>query len=128
MLDRAARKKELIALGAMRRAELVVERESLRAAVQPQVLGRVAMQRVADAALGVASRKTGLPLAGIDVASVVPMVAAGISAFRKRGGQSEPGGVSRVLVRGGALVGLAAGVVAYLRRKQPRPEANSDEL
>lgn len=112
MLDRATRKKELVALGAMHRAELVVGREAVRAAAQPQVLGRAALQQVTGTVLGVASRKTGLDLSRLDYASILPLLAGIAPLLRGRGG------LIRLLLKGGAVTGAVAGIVAYLRREK----------
>ncbi|GIZ51731.1 hypothetical protein [Noviherbaspirillum aridicola] len=122
MHDRALRKKELLALGAMYRAELVAGREAIRAAAQPQALARAALQQVAGRVVGAAEQKTGLDLSRLDLATVLPLLAGGASLLRGRGG------LVRLLLRGGALAGLATGALAFLRRRRGRAAAPGEHL
>lgn len=114
MLDRAVRKKELIALGAMHRAELVLEREAIRAAAQPQVLGRSAAQYVAGRLFGAVQARTGLDLSRFDAATVLPLLATGASLLGDRTS------LLKLLMRAGPAAALAAGAVALYRRRRKR--------
>jgi len=114
MLDRVARKKELIALGAMHRAELVLDREAIRAAAQPQVLGRSTLQYVAAHLLGAVQTRTGLDLSRFDTATVLPLLATGASLL---GGRAS---LLKLLMRAGPAAAVAAGAVALYRRRGKR--------
>ncbi|HEY8608635.1 MAG TPA: hypothetical protein VIM12_16095 [Noviherbaspirillum sp.] len=114
MDERTARKKALIAIGAMHRAELLVARQSLQDAVRPEALKRSAMQHLAGTVSGVFGRTRAAVAGGTDLAGIVPLLGNGLSLL---GGRSA---LLRLLLSSGALSAAASGIVAFLRRrKQP---------
>lgn len=114
-MNRADRKKFLIAQGAIYRAEVMLSKQALDASLQPEALARSALQQIAHGALSVLGKRGSLP--GINLQTLLPLAITGISALAKRKG------LLKVLLRGAAVAGAAASVVALVARRKRTPEA-----
>lgn len=113
MNERCLRKKELIARGALQRAELMLARETVRAAAQPAALGRSLLQHLV-------ARLSGKAGAGLDLAAVLPVALSAASALGRR--RALPG----LLTKGGAIAAAAAAALVFLRRRRDRHSPGED--
>lgn len=107
-MNRAERKKQLIAQGALYRAEVLLARQAFHTSLQPETLAQSAFQRVARIALAVAGNRV---VPGATLQTLLPMVMSGLSLLAKKKG------LLKTLLRGGAVAGIAAAAVAMLSRK-----------
>jgi hypothetical protein len=104
MNERSIRKKQLIAEGALHRAELLLARDVLRDGMRPQALGR----NLVDGALAAVGRKPMLGLAHLDLPTIVPLLLSGVSLLRRR----KP--LLKILLRGAAAAAAFAGLGAFI--------------
>ena len=111
-MNREDRKKQLIAQGAVYRAEVLLAREAAEASLRPDTLARSIMHQAAVAVLAAfrGGKDAGLP--GVNLQTLLPIVMGGISALSKRKA------LLKTIVRGTALAGTAAGVVALVAKKK----------
>lgn len=121
-MNRADRKKQLIAQGALYRAELLLAKEAAHASLQPDSLAKGAMQQIARTALAIFRRRnlTGLAglagLAGGNLQMALPLVITGVSALAKR----------KHLLKPVLLAGAVAGVVALVMKKKKAGHTAAD--
>jgi hypothetical protein len=118
-MNRADRKKQLIAQGALYRAELLLAKEAAHASLQPDSLAKSALHQVARSALAIFRRQnlTGLAgLAGGNLQTALPLVITGISALAKR----------KHLLKPVLLAGAVAGVVALVMKKKKAGHTAAD--
>lgn len=104
----AERKRQLIAEGALHRAQAVMARESLRAGAQPFAIARDTLQSLAAGGLG-AYLSSGAGASLIAKASVLLPIATRAWSFMSR---------RRAALRLAALGGAAAAAWLYLKRKR----------
>ncbi|OWW20785.1 hypothetical protein [Noviherbaspirillum denitrificans] len=120
-MNRADRKKQLIAQGAVYRAEILLAKESAEASLRPDTLARSVLHQAAGALIGAfrGGNLGGLP--GMNLQTLLPLVMGGISALSRR--KSLLGKV----LRGVAVAGVAAGAAALvLRKRKAQPEPVDD--
>lgn len=110
MDERSTRKKQLIAEGALHRAELLLAREALQDAIRPEALGRSTLRHLLNGVAGSFGRgahaSSGFRLQAVLplLMSALPMLKAGRQLFK---------GVLGI----GTFASMAAGVAAFMRRK-----------
>lgn len=116
-MNREDRKRQLIAQGAVYRAEILLARHAAEDSLRPDTLARSVMHQAAGALIGAirSGNIGGLP--GVNLQTILPIVMGAISALSKRKS------LLKTIVRGAAVAGTAAGVVALVsRKKRPKPE------
>lgn len=117
-MNRADRKKQLIAQGALYRAEVMLAKQAAHDAVQPQALIGHTLPHIAFAALALFRKRNGNGLPGVVLPAVLPLVTGVVSALSKR----KPS--LRAILRGALVAGVAAGVVALVvKRKKAAQQA-----
>lgn len=106
-MKRADRKKQLIAQGALYRAEVMLAKHIVRDAVQPQALIGNTLPHIVFAALALFRNRngTGLPAA-------LPLVTGAVSALAKK----KP--LVKAVVRGALIAGVAAGVAMLVAKRK----------
>jgi hypothetical protein len=130
MLNPALRKKQLVAQGAMYRAEILAATEMTRAGLRPDSLARSALSQVVFSALAAFRGKgldggAGPTDAGMRLQTVLPLVISGVSALLKLSGRSA----AKPLLRAALVAGAAAavGAAVYLsKKKMARAAAEPD--
>lgn len=118
-MNREDRKKQLIAQGAVYRAEVLLAKDSAEASLRPDTLARSVLHQVAIAALAAIRGGGGLP--GMNVQTLLPIVMGGISALSKRKS------LLKTVARGAAVAGAAAGVVALVSRKKKSKQGAAED-
>jgi hypothetical protein len=110
-VNRADRKKQLIAQGALHRAEIVLAQQTTQDSLHPDSLARSALRHLALTAMSTFRNRNagGLPF---DVQTVLPLVLSGISAFSK----SKP--LVKKIVFGAAIAGAATTLAVMFSRKK----------
>lgn len=117
-MNREDRKRQLIAQGAVYRAEILLAKQAAEDSLRPDTLARSVLHQAAGALIGAfrGGNLGGLP--GVNLQTLLPLVMGAISALSKRKS------LLKTIVRGAAVAGTAAGVVALVSRKKkatPRP-------
>ncbi|HYD60359.1 MAG TPA: hypothetical protein VEC35_08390 [Noviherbaspirillum sp.] len=121
-MNREDRKKQLIAQGAVYRAEVLLAKESAEASLRPDTLARSVLHQVTAAAIA-AFRGGNGGLPGVNLQTLLPIVMGGISALSKRKS------LLKTAMRGAAMAGTAAGVVALVSRwKKSKRETPEQDL
>lgn len=111
-MNPADRKKQLIAQGAIYRAEVILARQAAKESLRPASLARSALQPIALAAFAAFKRRSVAGLPGINLRTLLPLFVSGVSALSKR----KP--LLKTIMRGAVIAGVAAGVVALISRKK----------
>ena len=122
-MKREDRKRQLIAQGAVYRAEIVLAKQAAETSLRPDTLARSVMHQAAGALIGAfrGGNIGGLP--GVNLQTLLPLVMGAISALSKRKS------LLKTIVRGAAVAGTAAGLVAFVsRRKKTKSEPMDDAL
>lgn len=118
-MNTADRKKQLIAQGRVYRAEVVVAKEEVRSGLRPDSIAAAALNQVALIALAAFRNRVGG--AGINLATLLPLAASGVSALSKKKN------VLKSVLRGVLVAGVVASVVALARKKKrQQPEQGVD--
>lgn len=120
-MNRQDRKRQLIAQGAVYRAEILLAKQAAEDSLRPDTLARSVLHQAAAALIAAfrGGNIAGLP--GMNLQTVLPIVMGGISALSKRKS------LLKAVVRGTAVAGAAAGIVALVaRRKKAKPQAADD--
>lgn len=121
-MNREDRKKQLIAQGAVYRAEILLAKEVAEAGLRPDTLARSVLHQVAIAVLAAFRGSGSVPVANLQ--TLLPIVMGGISAFSKHKS------AIRTVARGAVIAGAAAGIVALVARKKKaapsRTEGDAD--
>lgn len=116
-MNREDRKRQLIAQGAVYRAEILLARQSAEDSLRPDTLARSVLHQAAGALIGAFRRGNIGGLPGVNLQTLLPIVMGAISALSKRKS------LLKTVVRGAAVAGTAAGLVALVsRKKKPKPE------
>lgn len=114
MLNRTERKKQLIAEGAVYRAEVMFAKHEVQASLRPENVARNALQHAM--LVGLAALKTrnlgGLP--GVNLQTLLPFVMNGVSTLSKNKA------LAKTVLRGALIAGSVAGIVRVLSRKKRR--------
>ncbi|MGH8807189.1 MAG: hypothetical protein ACREX0_04845 [Noviherbaspirillum sp.] len=122
-MNRADRKKQLIAQGALHRAEIVLAQRTTQASLHPDSLARSALRHLAFTAWS-AFRKGNIGGLPVDLPTLLPLVMSGISALSK----TKP--VVKKIVFGTAIACAATSAAVMFSRKKkaardmPEQEAN----
>ena len=118
MLNRTDRKKQLIAEGAVYRAEVMFAKQAVQSSLRPETIARNALHHAI--LVGMAALKTrniaGLP--GVNLQSLLPVAMSGISALSKNKA------LVKVVLRGAVIAGSVAGIVRMLSRKKKSDAPN----
>lgn len=120
-MNRQDRKRQLIAQGAVYRAEILLAKQAAEDSLRPDTLARSVLHQAAAALIAAfrGGNIAGLP--GMNLQTVLPIVMGGISALSKRKS------LLKAVVRGTAVAGAAAGIVALVaRRKKAKLQAADD--
>lgn len=118
MMNRADRKKQLIAQGAIYRAEVILAKQAAEASLRPDSLGKAALQQIALTAFSLFRNRKFGGMPGLDLQTVLPIVMGGISALSKKKS------LVKTAARGALFAGLAAGAVALLAKRKKTQEAS----
>ncbi|HJV86441.1 MAG TPA: hypothetical protein VJ698_13285 [Noviherbaspirillum sp.] len=116
-MNQADRKKQLIAQGAVHRAEFLFATQVTKESLRPESLARGVMHQVVLTAASMVSRRNLSGLPGVNLQTVLPLVMTGISALSRRKG----------LRRYVLLAGLAAGAAALYTRKKKEGHAATEQ-
>jgi len=117
MLHAADRKKQLIAQGAVHRAEVLHAKQMMRAGLRPDSLARGAFRQLAGVALALVGKKTGIGLAGAGVQTLLPLLLSAGSALLRNKSLRKP------LLRGVLIAGgVVAVAVVFSKKKKTSPE------
>lgn len=111
-MNRAERKKQLIAQGALYRAQTMVARQFVRESLHPQVLARSALQQAALAVFSAIGKRNGGGLPGMNLQTLLPLATGLYSALAKR----KP--LLKGVLRGALVAAAAAGVASLLLKKK----------
>jgi len=117
-MNREDRKRQLIAQGAVYRAEVMLAKQDAAASLRPDTLARSVLHQVVGAALAAFRSGNVASLPSMNLQTLLPIVMGGISALSKRKS------LLKAIVRGTAVAGTAAGVVALVsKRKKAKQDA-----
>lgn len=111
-MNRADRKKYLIAQGAVYRAEILLAKQDVQAGLQSQSLARSALQQVARVAFSFIGNRSNAGLPGISLQTVLPLLTAAASALTKR----KP--FFKTILRSTLMAAAAAGIAALLAKNK----------
>lgn len=122
-MNRQDRKKQLIAEGAVYRAEILLSKQSAEASLRPDTLARSVLHQAAAAAITAFRGRNIAGLPGVNLQTLLPLVMGGISALSKRKT------LLKTVLRGAVVAGTAAGVAALIsRKKKSQPEQANENL
>jgi hypothetical protein len=110
-VNRADRKKQLIAQGALHRAEIVLAQQTTQDSLHPDSLARNALRHLAFFALSTFRKRnvSGFP---VDIPTLLPLVMGGISALSK----ATP--LVKKIAYGTAIASAAAGMAVMFSKKK----------
>lgn len=119
-MKREDRKRQLIAQGAVYRAEILLARQATEDSLRPDTLARSVLHQAAGALIGAfrGGNIGGLP--GVNLQTLLPLVMGTISALSKRKS------LLKTVVRGAAVAGTAAGLIALVSRKKKQKPGQAD--
>lgn len=116
-MNREDYKRQLIAQGAIYRAEILFAKQAAEESLRPDTLARSVLHQAAGALIGAfrGGNISGIP--GVNLQTLMPIVMGAISALSKRKS------LLKTVVRGAAVAGTFASVVALVaRKKKAKPE------
>lgn len=120
-MNREDRKRQLIAQGAIYRVELLLAKQAAEDGLRPDTLARSVLHQAAGALITAFRGGSIAGQPGVNLQTLLPIVMGGISALSKRKS------LLKAIVRGTAVAGAAAGLVALVtRKKKARPQAADD--
>ena len=119
-MNREQRKRQLIAQGAIYRAEVLLAKQAAEESLRPDTLARSVLQHGA-AALIAAFRGGNGGLPGVNLQTLLPLVMGGLSAVTKHKS------LLKTLMRGAAFAGTAASLAALVTRKKKVPVEQGPE-
>jgi len=108
----ADRKKQLIAQGAVHRAEVLHAKQTMRAGLRPDSLARGALRQLAGVVLAVVGKKTGIGLAGAGAQTLLPLLLSAGSALLRNKSLRKP------LLRGALIAGSVATAAVFFSKKK----------
>lgn len=120
-MNREDRKRQLIAQGAVYRAEVLLAKQVAQDSLRPDTLARSVLHQAVGAAIAAfrGGNVAGLP--GLNLQTLLPIVMGAVSALSKRKS------LLKTVVRGAAVAGTVASIVAMVsRKKKPKPEHTDD--
>jgi hypothetical protein len=116
-MNREDRKRQLIAQGAVYRAEILLAKQAAEDSLRPDTLARSVLHQAAGALIGAFRNGNIGGLPGVNLQTLLPIVMGTISALSKRKS------LLKTVVRGAAVAGTVAGLVALVsRKKKTTPE------
>ena len=116
-MNREDRKRQLIAQGAVYRAEILIAKQAAEDSLRPDTLARNVLHQAAGALIGAFRNRNMGGLPGVNLQTLLPIIMGGVSALAKRKS------LLKTVVRGAAVAGTVAGVVALVaRKKKPKLE------
>jgi len=123
-MNREQRKRQLIAQGAIYRAEVLLAKQAAEESLRPDTLARSVLQQGAAAVIaafrgGIGGGSGALP--GVNLQTLLPLLMGGLSALSKRKS------LLKTIVRGAAFAGTAASLAALVTRKKKAPAGQGDE-
>lgn len=113
------RKKQLIAQGAVHRAEILLAKQAARASLRPDALAHGALTHAAGIGLALFGKRGGKGAADMGVQALLPVLLSAVSALAKRKSLRNP-------VAGALLAGAAAALAAYRATRKAASAAESD--
>ena len=116
----ADRKRQLIAQGAVYRAEVLHAKQMTRAGLRPDSLARGALHQVAGVALSMIGKKAGVNLAGAGAQTLLPLLLSAGSALLRKKSLLKP------LLRGSLIAGGVAAIAVFFAKKKKTPSENFD--
>lgn len=119
-MNRADRKKYLIAQGAVYRAEIMLAKQDVQAVLQSQSLARSTLQQVARFAFSFIGNKSNAGLPGISLQTVLPLLTAAAAALTKR----KP--FFKTILRSTLMAAGAAGIAALIAKMKKSESESSD--
>ena len=119
-MNREDRKRQLIAQGAVYRAEVLLARQATEDSLRPDSLARSALQQAAIIGVTLFRNRNALGAAGIGLPTLLPLLMKGASALAQRKS------MLKTLLRSLAVAGAAAGVAALASRKKRSQEPGED--
>jgi len=115
-MNREQRKRQLIAQGAIYRAEVLLAKQAAEESLRPDTLARSVLQQGVAAVLAAfRGGNGGGSGAGVNLQTLLPLLMGGLSALSKRKS------LLKTIVRGAAFAGTAASLVALVSRKKKAP-------
>jgi len=111
-MNREERKRQLIAQGAIYRAEVMLAKQAARASLRSGTLARSILHQAVGAAISAFRGGSRPGLAGVNLQTLLPIIMGGISALSKRKS------LLKTIARGAAVASAAAGVVVLVSRKK----------
>jgi len=121
-MNREQRKRQLIAQGAIYRAEVLLAKQAAEESLRPDTLARSVLQQGAAAVIAAFRGSNGDGIgAGVNLQTLLPLLMGGLSALSKH--QS----LLKTIVRGAAFAGTAASLAALVSRKKKSPAEQSAE-
>lgn len=101
-MKQADRKKQLIAEGRLYRAQVMISKETVQANLQPEILVKNALTRMAVIAIALFRKRSGLAASGVNVPTLLPLAIQGVSVLvRKKN-------LLKTLLISGTVAGAAA--------------------
>ncbi|HJV72778.1 MAG TPA: hypothetical protein VJ654_01025 [Noviherbaspirillum sp.] len=120
-MNRADRKKYLIAQGAVYRAEIMLAKQDVHAGLQSQSLARSALQQVARVAFSFIANKGNAGLPGISLQTVLPLLTAAASVLSKR----KP--FLKTILRSTLMAAAAASIAALIAKSKKSTSEKLDD-
>jgi hypothetical protein len=112
-MNKATRKKLLVAQGALHRAEIVMAKQAAQECLRPGAIGRKLPQFALFALTALRGHKaTGMP--GMNLPTLLPALTAGVAAFAK--GKS----VFKPIIRSIVVAGAVAGIASLIMKNKPQ--------
>ena len=115
-MNNVDRKRQLIAQGRIYRAEVMHAKEVVREGLRPESITRRVVGQIALTGLAALRARGGIGLPGLNLATVLPLVASSVSALARRKNLLKP------LLKSTAVAGTVAGIVALLARRKKRAQ------
>lgn len=118
-MNRSDRKKQLIAQGALYRAEVMLATHIARDSLRPDSLARSALHQAALIGLSALKRRNIAGLPGLNLQNMLPLAMTALSSLSQRKG------VVRAILRGALIAGTVAGAVRLFSRSKRAPADDS---
>lgn len=112
MLNRSDRKKQLIAQGAIYRAEAMLAKQAVQESLKPESMAKSALHQAMRIGMAALNTRNIAGLPGINLQRILPLLMGGISALS----QNKP--LVKTVLRGAAVAGSVAGLVRLFMNKK----------
>lgn len=122
MANRSDRKKQLIAQGAIYRAEAMLAKQAVQESLKPEAMAKSALHQAMLIGMAALNARNIAGLPGINLQRILPLLMGGVSALS----QNKP--LVKTVLRGAAVAGSVAGLVRLFMKKNKRSDgaASSD--